>query len=854
MALQASSDNWIRRITSLCVLDGHQQHFSMSSLIERISGAKHSAHDLAKVTKAFAEEKLIDVKYVDLEIQFIGASNIPKMDAFGLSDPYFVASLHSHVLSDTSSLSTSSSNSNYTLKDKSTSRISFVSSVQPHTLTPVWNELWRVLNVPSTSDLQVEVLDKDLGSPRDDYIGKFKVSLTPGAKEAEIERSGLNLGALVGRKDGGTFWLKINSKPSVMPPDRMWLQFTDVVLFVSTQMPLRPLTVSILNLNVLDTLLNVPYCAIHISILLPAFHPNVSLESTSAPQLTTNVNSNIDCNSYNISIHSTHPTSYSIHFSPTIGLLTNLPDARLYCTWKMYLVGVGVWFRERVDETAGDSEKPLPPVPGQPQQEQQPPPLPPRPNQVQQQVQVQFKPLIQHWNTQYRAAQSIFGSGPTSFAVRQGIMAGHRMLYARSTRNGFGVLGGGGGNGNGNGGTGSTTNANPDPHHHGGGDVDVDVGRPTPDEVRRIEEDLKRLLRGSVNVNPNMPNRGEAEASDSPNNTNTNTDAAASGSTSSASRTRTSTTANSGGNTTSKSPTRIKPTIYTYIISAEDDSFRFSETGAAFFVDFASKHALHANCAEGVRYSGEFHPRPRILRPDPSNPGQQVSLGWSAFDESIPDDSVEWELVFDNNSGTYAPDKKLLGRLKGLMEGNFCGGEVVPGDERKYDRGYEELTREGTDKDKTDTKSPSGLHIVVYDREDPRLKASVDATKEYALKFRGVRKEEFEPSVGEGEVTLSAKASTRRPGMGGTQKQTQKTDPKEKMKEHLKRLDSSPDGMERIGEFGVEGYADEDEGEGETNEANTTREGSGSKSEETKGLKDKLDRVEERIKKMGIGK
>ncbi|KAF5310398.1 hypothetical protein D9758_018793 [Tetrapyrgos nigripes] len=29
---------------------------------------------------------------------------------------------------------------------------SFVSSVQPHTLIPVWNKLWRVFNVPSTSD------------------------------------------------------------------------------------------------------------------------------------------------------------------------------------------------------------------------------------------------------------------------------------------------------------------------------------------------------------------------------------------------------------------------------------------------------------------------------------------------------------------------------------------------------------------------------------------------------------------------------------------------------------------------------------------------------------------------------
>jgi hypothetical protein len=47
---------------------------------------------------------------------------------------------------------------------------------------------------------------------------------------------------------------------------------------------------------------------------------------------------------------------------------------------------------------------------------------------------------------------------------------------------------------------------------------------------------------------------------------------------------------------------RIKPAVYTYII--DEDTFRFSETGAAFFVDFASKHALHSSCAETVRYAG----------------------------------------------------------------------------------------------------------------------------------------------------------------------------------------------------------------------------------------------------------
>lgn len=104
---------------------------------------------------------------------------------------------------------------------------------------------------------------------------------------------------------------------------------------------------------------------------------------------------------------------------------------------------------------------------------------------------------------------------------------------------------------------------------------------------------------------------------------------------------------------------RVKPAVYTYVIAVQDDTFRFSETGATFFVDFASKHALHSNCAESVWYSGELHPRPEG--------------GWDNFNDDILDDQVNWELVIDNNSGTYSPDKDLLPILKALLENNFPG-------------------------------------------------------------------------------------------------------------------------------------------------------------------------------------
>jgi hypothetical protein len=167
---------------------------------------------------------------------------------------------------------------------------------------------------------------------------------------------------------------------------------------------------------------------------------------------------------------------------------------------------------------------------------------------------------------------------------------------------------------------------------------------------------------------------------------------------------------------------RIKPAVYTYIISSADDTLRFSETGAAFFVDFASKHALHSNCAQHVRYSGEFHPRP--------------VGGWANFNDSIADEDIDWELVVDNNSGTYAPDKMMLPTVQECLEYNFGCGLA-----------------------ERNSKGERGFRVVVYDREDERLTESREACREYAVKTRGVSQDDLEPHVDDGEVTLNQTAS-----------------------------------------------------------------------------------------------
>jgi hypothetical protein len=229
-----------------------------------------------------------------------------------------------------------------------------------------------------------------------------------------------------------------------------------------------------------------------------------------------------------------------------------------------------------------------------------------------------FGSTMQGWNHDYKAAQAIF-QGPTSIAVRSGIVAGHRMLYARTALNGFGVI--------------------------------------------ASADDMFQLLHGA--------SRGS-----------------------------------SSGDGSRASANRIKPAVYTYVIVKEDESFRFSETGAAFFVDFASKHALHSSCAERVVYSGEFHPRPEG--------------GWDTFSDETEDSGVKWELVIDNNSGTYSPNPELLDRVAQLLEFNF-----------------------------------PGIKVVALGHDNPELKKSRDACREYALMKRGVKTTELEPHATKGEEILS---------------------------------------------------------------------------------------------------
>ncbi|KAJ4370721.1 hypothetical protein N0V83_005242 [Neocucurbitaria cava] len=123
--------------------------------------------------------------------------------------------------------------------------------------------------------------------------------------------------------------------------------------------------------------------------------------------------------------------------------------------------------------------------------------------------------------------------------------------------------------------------------------------------------------------------------------------------------------------------------IFTYVLTL-DALFRFTETGKEFGIDMLSKHTMHSDVAAYVAFSGEFFIRrlKHHARAPPDEGGQNKSHPPDDIEGGPPDEDVKvkdpsyYELVIDNDSGTYRPNAALLPQLKSFFESNFPGLHV----------------------------------------------------------------------------------------------------------------------------------------------------------------------------------
>jgi len=124
--------------------------------------------------------------------------------------------------------------------------------------------------------------------------------------------------------------------------------------------------------------------------------------------------------------------------------------------------------------------------------------------------------------------------------------------------------------------------------------------------------------------------------------------------------------------------------IFTYVLTL-DGMFRFTETGSEFSIDMLSKHTMHSDVTTYIACAGEFFIR-RLHKPHTSSAtdhdhepylAEEGSEGSRNTDDPPPYKPAYYQLIIDNDSGTYRPDKSILPLLKQFMEHNFPGLCVV---------------------------------------------------------------------------------------------------------------------------------------------------------------------------------
>ncbi|QDS72691.1 hypothetical protein FKW77_003149 [Venturia effusa] len=159
--------------------------------------------------------------------------------------------------------------------------------------------------------------------------------------------------------------------------------------------------------------------------------------------------------------------------------------------------------------------------------------------------------------------------------------------------------------------------------------------------------------------------------------------------------------------------------IFTYVLTL-DSLFRFTETGKEFGIDFLSKHTMHSDVSIYIAFSGEFFVR-RLKhkhRKSPDEPGESES---STHNQSHPPNTIEdgppqseppkdpehYELVIDNDSGTYRPNADLLPLLKKFLEANLPGLHILTLDCQKDAERQQRMKQEQKEK-----KDKEGDHVI----------------------------------------------------------------------------------------------------------------------------------------------
>lgn len=155
--------------------------------------------------------------------------------------------------------------------------------------------------------------------------------------------------------------------------------------------------------------------------------------------------------------------------------------------------------------------------------------------------------------------------------------------------------------------------------------------------------------------------------------------------------------------------------LFTYVITL-DSEWRFTETGEEFSIDLLSKHSMHADVAKEIAFSGEFFVRNLSNRKQAEGGEDQL--------ESVSDEPMDYELVIDNDSGTYRPKKELLPTLQNWLEHELGAlGKVTAMD------GFDERLKRWKMERQDEKKSARGLKLRSTSRNAKKKQAEKGSLK-----------------------------------------------------------------------------------------------------------------------------
>jgi len=230
--------------------------------------------------------------------------------------------------------------------------------------------------------------------------------------------------------------------------------------------------------------------------------------------------------------------------------------------------------------------------------------------------------------------------------------------------------------------------------------------------------------------------------------------------------------------------------IFTYILTL-DALMRFTETGKEFGVQMLSKHTLHSAAETYIAFSGEFLVRrlknkndapPEEGNNNESCPSSNIKCG--PPDGQPPKDPSQYELIVDNDSGTYRPNANLLPKFKQFLEHALPGLHVVVLDCQKNADEQQAIKKEQRQKKKDEGDNviykPISRGSSISSSDESDLDAAMDGgdnrneflkTVKHDLSARGnmkkLRWKNKAKGVKKNEEKAKAKASEQTNGTNG---------------------------------------------------------------------------------------